>query len=820
MFRVYACIAHEHDWRLVLVAGVLCFLAALTSFAAFGQAREDSPRRPLWIALAGLVAGIGIWSTHFVAMLAYRPHLPIGYDIPVTLLSVVVAIGLCVCGWRAALSRDRAAAPLAGALIGAGITTMHYIGMAAMIVAGRIFWDGTLVTASVAIGIVLAAAATTLQARHPQATPWRAALVLTLAICGMHFTAMAAASIWPDPRIAVPASAIDEGTLATIVTAAALLLLLIGFGLVLFERSLARSQLEEARQRAALADEVIRGAAEREALHQALEHHAAISSAALDNMAQGLSMYDADDRLITHNRRYAELYDMPDALLQPGTPLSLILRHAFGTDATPTDDSGNRTPLREVELPNGRAVEIQTQSLPGGGWIATHEDITERRAANRRIAYLAAHDVLTDLPNRATFGERLKQEAAQARRGRNFALLTIDLDRFKEVNDTLGHPIGDEILKAVSVRLTGLVRGEDMVTRLGGDEFAILQSGIEGAADAAALATRSIETLAAPFEFDGHTVAIGASVGISLAPDDGLDADELLKMSDLALYRAKSDSRGTYRFFEEGMDSRLRERRTIENDLRVAIREGQFEVHYQPLLDVTRGQIGSFEALVRWRHPERGLIQPNDFIAIAEETGLIIPIGEWVLRQACRDAASWPDEIGVAVNLSAAQFKRGDLVAMTTSALAAANLSAERLELEITESVLLHDESWVRSVLEKLTALGIRIAMDDFGTGYSSLSYLRTFPFAKIKIDSSFVADLVGTTDSLAIVQATIQLSRKLGMKTTAEGVETAEQMRILTEEGCAEVQGYHVSRPVPADGVPALLDLYHYGEQRLRKAS
>ncbi|HEX4736821.1 MAG TPA: EAL domain-containing protein [Allosphingosinicella sp.] len=819
MFQVYACIAHEHDLRLVLVAGVICFLAALTSFAAFGQARQDSPRRPFWLGLAGLVAGVGIWSTHFVAMLAYRPSLPMGYDVPITLLSVVVAIVLCACGWWAALSRGRAAPPLAGAIIGAGIATMHYIGMAAVIVSGRIFWDSGLATASVAIGIGFAAAATALQARRPQAGSWLPALLLTVGICGMHFTAMAAASVLPDPRIEVPPSAIDQGTLATIVTAAALLLLAIGFGLVLFERSLARSQLEEAQQRAALAEEVLRGAAERETLHHSLQQHAAISSAALDNMAQGLSMYDAEDRLIIHNRRYVEIYDMPEELREPGTPISIILQHIFGSNQLPTDEAGNRVALREVELANGRTIEIQIQQLPGGGWVATHEDVTEKRAASRHIAYLAAHDVLTGLPNRATFGERLKQEAAQAKRGRGFALLTIDLDRFKEVNDTLGHPIGDEILKAVSKRLTDLVRDEDLVTRLGGDEFAILQSGIGVAADAAALANRAIEALAEPFEFEGHTVAIGASVGISLAPGDGLDADELLKMSDLALYRAKSDSRGTFRFFEEGMDSRLRERRTIENDLRAAIREGQFVVHYQPLLDLKQGRIGCFEALVRWNHPERGLVQPNDFISIAEESGLIIPIGEWVLRQACRDAATWPGDVGVAVNLSAAQFKRGDLVAMTTSALSAAGLAPARLELEITESVLLHDEAWVRTVLEKLTALGIRIAMDDFGTGYSSLSYLRSFPFAKIKIDSSFVADLVGTTDSLAIVQATIQLSRKLGMTTTAEGVETEEQLRILTEEGCAEVQGYHVSRPIPADGVAGLLELYGCSETPLRKA-
>ncbi|HEX5182066.1 MAG TPA: EAL domain-containing protein [Allosphingosinicella sp.] len=828
MFRVYACIAHEHDLRLVLVAGFICFLATLTSFAAFGQARQDSPRRPFWLGLAGLVAGVGIWSTHFVAMLAYRPSLPIGYDVPITLLSVVVAIAVSTCGWFAALSSNRAAPPLAGALIGAGISSMHYVGMAAVIVAGRIYWNSGLATASVMIGIVFAAAALTWHSRHPQRTPWVAALLLTLAICGMHFTAMSAASIWPDPRIDVPPSAIDQGTLATIVTVAALLLLAIGFGLVLFERSMAREQLEEARQRAALADEVIRGAAEREALHEALQHHAAISNAALDNMAQGLSMYDAEDRLIIHNRRYAELYGIPTDLLKAGTPYSSVIDHLI--ESSGMVDLANpelqivpdlaRGASMQVELSDGRFIEIQRQPLPGGGWVATHEDVTEKQAASRRIAYLAAHDVLTGLPNRATFGERLKQEVAQARRGRGFALLTIDLDRFKEVNDTLGHPIGDEILKAVSTRLIALVREGDTVTRLGGDEFAILQPDVGEEEDASALAARAIETLSAPFEFDGHTVAIGASVGISIAPADGLDADELLKMSDLALYRAKSDSRGTYRFFEEGMDSRLHERRKIENDLRTAIRKGQFEVHYQPLLDVKQGRIGCFEALVRWNHPERGLVQPNDFISIAEESGLIIPIGEWVLRQACRDAATWPEDIRVAVNLSAAQFKRGDLVAMTTSALGAAGLAPERLELEITESVLLNDETWVRSVLEKLTTLGIGIAMDDFGTGYSSLSYLRSFPFAKIKIDSSFVADLVGTTDSLAIVQATIQLSRKLGMKTTAEGVETEEQLRILTEEGCAEVQGYHVSRPVPARKVPGLLELYGCSQPRLRKAS
>jgi predicted signal transduction protein with EAL and GGDEF domain len=360
-------------------------------------------------------------------------------------------------------------------------------------------------------------------------------------------------------------------------------------------------------------------------------------------------------------------------------------------------------------------------------------------------------------------------------------------------------------------RLTALFRPSDLVSRLGGDEFAVIQGNVAGNATPADLAARIVERLCQPFEFEGHTIVIGASVGISLA-SDGVDGEELLKMSDLALYNAKEESRGTFRFFEPGMDSRLSARRQLESDLRVAINEGQFELHYQPLLNMAKGTISSFEALVRWRHPTRGLIAPDDFIATAEDSGLIIPIGEWVLRQACRDAASWPGEVGVSVNVSPAQFKRGDLIAMTMSALTAAGLEPGRLELEITEAVLLHDEAWVHSLLNRLAALGVRIAMDDFGTGYSSLSYLRSFPFNKIKIDRSFIADLVGKSDALSIVQATIQLSQKLGMEITAEGVETAEQLEMLAAEGCTQVQGFHVSRPVPVKGVGKLLRFYNAG--------
>jgi len=593
----------------------------------------------------------------------------------------------------------------------------------------------------------------------------------------------------------------------------------VGLGLVPISRRLVETRPTHAQYRTSPADEI----AARERLTAELQYQAQITAAALDNMAQGLSMWDEHNRLVVHNDRYAELYGIPPELLRPGITFEEI-RDLFETRSVlshrPThayDHDPHADRDHELSLPNGRIVLFHRRRLPGGGSVATHDDVTEVRKASRQIAYLATHDVLTGLPNRVTFAAHLD---TCAKSGKRFAVHTIDLDRFKEVNDTLGHPVGDEILKLAAARLRDLMGPEDVVSRFGGDEFAVVQSDVDGPVTPAILASRIVERLSQPFEFDGHTIVIGASVGISLAVQDGADGGELLKMSDLALYRAKDENRGTYRFFETGMDSRLRERRQLEEDLRTAIHEGQFEVHYQPLLDMTKGTIASFEALVRWRHPLRGLIQPTDFIATAEDSGLIIPIGEWVLRQACRDAAGWPSNVGVAVNVSPAQFKRGDLIAMTMSALAAAGLGPTRLELEITEAVLLRDEAWVKSVLDRLSALGVRIAMDDFGTGYSSLSYLRSFPFNKIKIDRSFIADLVGTSDALSIVQATIQLSQKLGMEITAEGVETAEQLQILTAEGCSQVQGYHISRPVPASDVGGLLRFYNTGPNAGARAS
>lgn len=807
MLQVYSCIVHEHDWRLLLVAAGVCFLSAFTAFAVYDQARAGEKRRVYWASLAALVSGIGIWSTHFIAMLAYKPNLQIGYDFNLTLISIITAVLVTGAGW-AALGWKGSRGPLCGGLlISTGIGAMHYLGMAGMHVGGRVVWDQGLVVSALVLGTVLSCAALAEHRRAPLNIPWRAALLLTLAICCVHFISMAAAGIIPDTSMKVPTEAIRTPALTVAVTAAAFMIILTSFAVVLFDRNLAQRAVREALGLQKLAD--------------ALKRQADISSAALDNMAQGLSMFDAEDLLVTSNRRYADLYSLPDRLLCPGTSLDHILAYMVENAILPskvesdfrqTQVPSERPGHMEVQLGCGRIIDVKLRPLDDGGWVATHEDVTERSQAAEQIAYLARHDSLTNLPNRVSFGEYVQAFTAALGGCQKFAIHTIDLDRFKEVNDTLGHPAGDQILKQVAVRLKELLRDSDKVARLGGDEFAVIQADVQSPADAAALAERIVASLSQPFAFDGHTVVIGASVGIAFAPQHGTNRDDLLKNSDLALYRAKAESRGTVRVFEAGMDLRLLERRELETDLRVAIQQGQFELHYQPVLNLTTQTITGFEALIRWHHPTRGLLQPLEFIATAEETGLIIPIGEWVLRQACRDAAAWPSSMRVAVNLSAAQFKRGDILAVATSALAAARLSPERLELEITESVLLNDEAWVLKVLQSLRRMGIRIAMDDFGTGYSSLNYLRTFPFTKIKIDRAFVSDLAQTTEGLAIIQATIQLSAKLGMVTTAEGVETLEQMNILALEGCTEIQGFHISCAVPADEVAALIKKYSHG--------
>jgi diguanylate cyclase (GGDEF)-like protein/PAS domain S-box-containing protein len=528
--------------------------------------------------------------------------------------------------------------------------------------------------------------------------------------------------------------------------------------------------------------------------------------AALNNMPHGLAMFDAEQRLVVANKRYAEIYGLAPDQLKPGTPLREIMdervRRGVYAESTSMEDLRKRLALtttpwtRIQELRDGRSIVVSRQPMANGGWVTTHEDITERRRAETQVAHMATHDALTDLPNRVKLRESLEQAISRVKRGELMALHYIDLDHFKAVNDTLGHLVGDELLKQVADRLRGCVREVDTVARLGGDEFAVIQAALVEAGDAALLAQRMRDALKAPCSIDGNHVVIDASIGIAMSPDDGVTVEELLKSADLAAYAAKAHGRGTFRFFEAEMDRRIKLRRVMELDLRHALSNDEFKLFYQPIASVQTGEVTSFEALIRWQHPVRGLIPPGDFIPLAEELGLIVPIGEWVLNRACADAATWPTHIKVAVNLSPIQLIHKGFVDAVIRALSRASLRASRLEFEITETVLMQNTTTTLATLHELRALGIHFSMDDFGTGYSSLSYLRSFPFDKIKIDRSFVKDISEQDSSLAIIRGVTSLAHSLNMITTVEGVETEEQLDHVRPLGCAEIQGYLLSPP------------------------
>ncbi len=536
--------------------------------------------------------------------------------------------------------------------------------------------------------------------------------------------------------------------------------------------------------------------------------------AALDNMSQGLCLFDGQNRLEVVNRRFLNIFGLGDEFVAPGTSFSCVLKQsrasnvfASSTASQMLNDQRTCISRQEAgthyyEFDDGRVIACVYNPTSNGGWVATFDDVTERRLAEAQIIHMARHDALTDLPNRALFRENLEQTLAH---GEKCAVHFIDLDRFKTVNDTLGHPVGDALLCAVAKRVQMAVRGVDTVARLGGDELAVIQVGAQPT-DAADLAVRLIDLIAEPFEVSGNQIVIGASIGIAMAPTDGDEPDQLLRNSDMALYRAKSYGRGTYYFFEPEMDAHMQLRHTLELDLRKALAEEQFAVHYQPILDLADGKIVGFEALCRWNHPTRGMVEPDLFISVAEEIGLIVPLGEWVLRRACQDAVNWPSHVGLAVNLSAVQFRDLTLVYSIASTLAVTGLAPTRLELEITETVLLQEDQIVLETLRQIRELGVRISMDDFGTGYSSLSYLRSFPFDKIKIDRSFTQELGKQGDCVAIIRAVTRLGNSLGMKTIAEGVETREQLEILRNEGCDQAQGFLFSEAVPAEEAAKLL--------------
>jgi diguanylate cyclase (GGDEF)-like protein/PAS domain S-box-containing protein len=930
MFRVFNCITGQHDARLVVLAGLICYLASLGAINLFHRARATTGRpRLLWTLTAGAATGCGIWATHFIAMLAYHPGYNVTYDFGLTILSLFMAIVVTSGGLGVAVYVPaRWGAALGGGLVGGGVATMHYIGVWAMYLPGWIMWEADLVVTSILLGMILGSAALAVAVRGEKLLgTLSAALLLTLAIVSHHFTAMSAVMIIPDPTSTIAPISLSSSGLAFSVAATAFVIL----AMVIVGAFADRASEEKARKQNLLFD------------------------AALNNMSQGLLMFDAENRLILFNQRYLDMYRLAPESLQRGlsiTELFRLRKHAGTLRADPDqyvarvlDESGRFRgnpdtggfaaeghETRSHELPDGRCICVTNQRMPGGGWVSTHSDVTEQRNAERerdrtrtfldtivdhvpatlvvknvhdrryvlinragenffglpreevigktsaeifdkaqadiialrddellasnteifvkdhplktprkgtrlittkkvtirdgsrkpqyfvnviedvtdrkraeaRLEYLASNDALTELPNRAAFTRQLDLAVERAvKSGDNFAVIDIDLDRFREVNDIFGHAGGDKALCEMARRLHAAAEGA-FLARMGGDQFTVIVNGPQPAT-AEALADKLLAAATAEIEVEGQEFRIGATIGVAIYPTDGEDATALLGNAGAALAQAKAEGRGSIRFFEAKMDHLLRARRDLQLDLRSAAACGELKLFYQPQARMD-GNVVGFETLLRWRHPHAGMIPPGTFIPLAEESKLIIPIGEWVLREACREAAAWPNPLQVAVNLSPMQFQHGDLVGMVHSVLQETGLSPNRLELEITESVLIGDFSSAVSILRRLKLLGVRIAMDDFGTGYSSLSYLQSFPFDKIKIDKTFIANLDHNPQSAAIIRAVIGLGRGLELPVIAEGVETKSQLDFLRREACDQVQGYVVGRPLPIEDYADLI--------------
>jgi diguanylate cyclase (GGDEF)-like protein/PAS domain S-box-containing protein len=924
MQRAFASLIGQYDLRLVFVAGLICIAACLISVNLFIRDSDAEKNRPLpWLLVAATVLGGGVWATHFIAALAYEPGFPISYDAGFAAISFLAAIAIA---WLGMFVVHRYAAPmLGGAMIGAAIAAEHYIGMAGLRAPAQLHWDAFYVLASVAIGMTAAAAAMRVLSREPALLGrFVAVVLLVLGICGLHFTAMAAVTLVPDPLIAVPGHAVAPSILAVLIATVTVLIAGLGLLGMIVNNHLALKAAREAERLRRSEDHLARaqkiahtGSIEQDLRTGVIEWSgetyrtfgldpnlpAPVGKAFLDLIhpddraaceTQGpahqtasagqlsalprvslrfrivqpsgavrrvhheseliLDHHGAPVRWIGTYRDVTEAYEAEESLklVFEDNPVPLWLfdsetlnflavnnaaiahygydRESFLKltllDIVPQQDrdpikqaignspdaGGSPSHVWQHVKADGTQIDVLTywRNLTFCGrpaQLVAIMDVTAKHQAEARITHMAHHDALTGLPNRVLFHDHLEHALQGVRRYNDtLAVLYLDLDQFKNVNDTLGHPAGDKLLVAVAERLRACLRISDMVARFGGDEFAVLQLGLAGPHEAGALADRIVTLLSEPYDIDGQLVEIGASVGIALAPIDGETADQLLTNADIALYQAKEDGRRTYCFFQPRLGASVQAHHTLALDLRNALGAGELEVYYQPLVKLETGVICGFEALLRWHHPERGMVAPAKFIPLAEETGLIVPIGEWVLRQACAEAVRWPDDLKVAVNLSPVQFKRGNLPQVVFATLASAGLPAARLDLEITESVFLAESKTNLATLRSLRALGVGIAMDDFGTGYSGLSYLRAFPFDKIKIDRSFISEVGEGADCMAIIRAIANLGSNLGIPTLAEGVETEEQLLWLRAAGCTEMQGYLISRPVPASEIAGLL--------------
>jgi diguanylate cyclase len=772
MLKVYNCIATEHDLRLVGLAAFICVLASVTAINLLRHARKSKGRmRSLWIAVSAISTGFGIWATHFVAMLAFEPGIPSGYNITLTLLSLVVAIGLTGAGLAVSLIPNWRHGPwIGGAIVAGGIAAMHYTGMAAFEVAGIVLWDPVLVITSIVLGGAIGAVALPV-GLHGDAEKWKigGALLLTLAICSHHFTAMGAVSIIPYPSIAVSESAVPAGWLAIGVAIASVALIGLALAAVVLDiRDHRRSELETDRMRD-LADASVEGLL-------VCDGDMIVSVNRSFSSLTGLTTSDLAGK--TLESCFPDQAARTELLSRPNQPVEMDLRHR----------DGSLTPVELILRP------IVFAGRPHH--VVAVRDLKARKDAEEHIYFLAHHDALTSLPNRSHFNARIDQEIAALTTGNRLAVLCLDLDRFKEVNDLFGHAAGDKVLQLVASRVSAVLSERQMLARLGGDEFAILMPDIANPAAAGRFAETILEALRAPGSGEPSDSHIATSIGIAICPDDASNRQSLLSHADTALYRAKSEGRNTYRFFEAKMGAEVRERRLIEHDLRLAMARDELRLSYQPQHEAKSGDVVGFEALLRWKHPIRGEISPGVFIPIAEETGAILPIGDWVLRTACREAASWPQPLKIAVNVSAVQLYNASFFQELHQVLIETGLPPRRLEIEITETALVRDFNRALAMLRQIKGLGVAIAMDDFGTGYSSLSNLRAFPFDRIKIDRSFIKSVNSNGQAATIVRAVLGLGRGLGLPVLAEGVETGEELQFLKDEMCDEVQGYLLGRP------------------------
>jgi diguanylate cyclase (GGDEF)-like protein/PAS domain S-box-containing protein len=774
MLKVYDLIAHGLDLKLIALAAFICLLASFAAINLLRHAQKAAAdMQGVWLAVSAISTGSGIFATHFVTMLAFTPGIPSGYNILLTMLSLAIAISLTGAGLAVSLTPNRRHGPwLGGAIVGFGIAAMHYTGMAAFEIAGTIAWDPFLVFSSIVLGSGICAVALPV-GLHGKEEKWKVggALLLTLAICGHHFTAMGAVSIIPDPAIEISQSALSPGLLSVGVAIASFLIIAMATaGVVLDVRDQRRSELEGERMRD-------------------------LANASVE----GLLVCDGE-AVVSVNTSFAALVGMSATELA-GSPLErLFPDQTARVELLSGSDRPVETQLRHLDG-SMSPVELILRPIVFAGrphQVIAVRDLKARKDAERHIYFLAHHDALTQLPNRSHFNARIDQEIAALPKGKSLAVLCLDLDNFKEVNDLFGHATGDKVLQMVAARVTAVLGERQMMARLGGDEFAVLMPQVANPAAASRLAEAVLEALRVPD--DAAETRIATSIGIALCPDDAADRHSLLTHADTALYRAKNEGRNTYRFFEARMGVEVRERRLIEHDLRHAIARDEMRLVYQPQKMAQSEAISGFEALLRWKHPTRGEISPVVFIPIAEETGTILQIGDWVLRTACAEAASWTQPLKIAVNVSAAQLYNASFVAELHQILLDTGLPPRRLEIEITETALVRDFNRALGMLRQIKALGIGIAMDDFGTGYSSLSNLRAFPFDRIKIDGSFIKSVNSNGQSATIVRAVLGLGRGLGLPVIAEGVETGAELQFLQDENCTEVQGYLLGRPADID--------------------